>query len=155
MTPFSDLTKIYADFFGKSVPSYNPLSIDFGTILETQRKNWQALTEIQQLALDSLQTIARSQSEIVTRMFESNSTIARELIGDGTPEQKVARQTDLARKSYEQSIAGWQGLAEAARKSADEAAEILSKRVTASFSEFKSAIEKSASNSNQQKSKAA
>ena len=136
-----DFSKFLTD---SDFTKFSGFPFDFNALLETQRKNVQALTEAQQLALESLQTVAQRQAEILSRFVEDNSVLVQEIMTEGKPEDKVARQADLLRDNYEKSIASWNELADLVRVSNQEAAGIINKRVSASLKELKTALEKSA-----------
>lgn len=114
---------------------------DLAQIVETQRKNLQAATEALQLGMSSLQQVATRQAELMGKMVQDNSSYASTIMTEGTPEQKVQRQADLVRKSYEATVAGARELGDIISKSGEEAADIINRRVTASLSEFKAAFD--------------
>ena len=131
------------DFLKSFAPANNLFPFDFGAILETQRKNLQAVTEAQQLVVENFQAIAQRQSQILSQIVEDNTSIAQQIMTEGTPEEKVSRQAELVRTAYERSVSNLTELADLVSKSNRESGEIISKRVTASLTEFKSTIEKS------------
>ncbi len=136
-----------ADFMKNLMPANSLFPFDLGNLMETQRKNMQALTEIQQMAVENIQAITQRQTEILSRMVQDNTAMAQQIMVEGTPEEKVVRQADMVRKAYEHSIDGMNELTELVRRSGKETSEIISKRVTASLTEFKSSIEKTKSGS--------
>ena len=133
--------------------SANPV-FDLKTLMETQRKNMQAMTEVMQLGMESIQQAASRQAELVGRMVQDNSSYASTIMTEGTPEQKVQRQAELVRKSYEATVAGAREVSDIISKSGEEAAEIINRRVSASLSEFKSAFDPKAASSAQSSSEA-
>ena len=114
---------------------------DLKIIMETQRKNVQAVTDAVQLGVEGLQQALTRQAELMGRIAQDNSNVASSLMTEGTPEQKVQRQAELLRKSYEDTIKGAREVSEILSKSQEEAAEIINRRVTASLSEFKFAFD--------------
>lgn len=124
------------------MPSNAMFPFDISAMLETQRRNLQALTEAQQIAFENLQAIAQRQSQILSQLVEDNTTIAQQIMGEGTPEEKVTRQADLVRDAYERSVSSMTDLADLVSKSSRETGEVINKRVTASLTEFKSTMEK-------------
>ncbi len=128
--------------FAKAFEQYQNLPFNMDTLLDTQRKNMQALTEAQQLALEGFQAIAQRQSEIMSQIVEDNSAIAKELMGESTPEEKFSKNADLFKKVYERTITNMQELSEIAGKSNTEAGNIINKRVSASMNEIKNSVKK-------------
>lgn len=125
-------------------PMAGMFPFDIGTVLETMRKNMQAMTEAQQIALENVQAIVQRQAEILTQMVEDNTGFAQQIMTEGTPEEKISRQAEIARKSYERSMSNLTELSDMLVKSNREAGEVISRRVTASLTEFKSNFEKGA-----------
>lgn len=115
---------------------------DLKLMMETQRKNAQAMSEIMQLSFEGAQHAFSRQAELVGRMVQDNSNYASSILTEGTPEQKVQRQADLVRKSYEASVAGAREVSDIISKSNEEAAEIINRRITASLTEFKAAFDR-------------
>ncbi len=117
------------------MPANTPM--DMRGIMELGRKNFQALTEAQQVAMESLQTIAQRQAEILSQIVQDQSSMVREIITEGTPEEKVARGADLIRKAYEKGIHGAREVSDMLNKSGREASDIINKRVASALNELK------------------
>ena len=95
--PFdTDVTKLMAEF---KLPG-----VDMETVLATQRKNIEALTKANQLAIEGLQTVARRQAEILRAGFEEASALAREMFQKQSPEDLVTKQTDAAKHALEKAF---------------------------------------------------
>lgn len=129
--------------FSKAFEQYQTIPFEMNAFMETQRKNIEALTEAQQLAMENMQAVAQRQTEIVSQLIEDNSKIAKELMGEGSPEQKLAKNADLFKKIYEKTTKDLQQLSDMISKSNTEAGQVLNKRISASMGEIKSALEKS------------
>jgi phasin family protein len=130
-----------SDFLKGFTPVNGMFPFDMGAVMETHRKNIEALTEAQQIAMQNLQSIAQFQSEMMTQIVADNTTLARQILTEGTPEEKVSRQADMVKQSYERSVSTMTELSEMVTKSNREAGEIISKRVTSSLTEFKAGLE--------------
>ena len=120
--------------------NYQSLPFDVQAFMDTQRKNMQAVTEAQQTALEGIQALAQRQTEILSKMVEENSQIAKGALSEGTPEEKMAKNADLFKAAYERSIKNLNDMAELINKSNQEATDIINKRVSASMNELKAAI---------------
>lgn len=128
------------DFYSK-MANMGGFPFDMKTMMEAPMKNAQAFTEAQRQAMTNLQGIMQRQAEFVTQMVQSNSEIVRQIAKDGTPEEKVSRQTDLIKKNYEKSVDNMREIADMVSKSSEEASEIIHKRVTTSLNEIKRSLE--------------
>jgi phasin family protein len=133
--PFEfDLTKLLGDF---KVPG-----IDFEAIVASQRKNIEAVTTANQLAVEGLQAVLRRQAEIIRQSIEEASSLVGDFTAVGAPEEKAAKQAELVKSTFEKALANVKELSELVAKSNAEAADILAKRVSESLDEVKSAIAK-------------
>lgn len=128
--------------FSKFFEGYNASPIDMKTFLETQRKNLQAVSEAQQSALEGIQAIAQRQTELISQFVEDNSSIAKQALSEGTPEEKIAQNADIFKSTYERNVNSLQEMSELIGESNQKATGILNKRVSASVNELKSAIKK-------------
>lgn len=121
-------------------PAANPF--DFKTIMETQRKNFQAITEANQRAMQGWQTLAQRQAEMVSKFVQDNSTLARDAMDASTTQDKFAKQADAMKKAYETSLLNTRELTEILRQSTIETAEVINRRFVAGAGEMKAAAGK-------------
>lgn len=128
--------------FGKLFENYQASPFDLKSLLETQRKNVQAISEANQLAMNNLQTIAQRQAEILSQIVDDNSAIAKQMMTEGTPEEKIAKNAKMFKSIYERTVGNMKELSEMINKSNQEASAIINKRVTASMNEIQSSLEK-------------
>ena len=129
--PFADLTKMLEQF---KVPG-----VDMSSIVESRRKDIEAIVEANKTAYESMQALARKQTEMLTQAMQDIQQAARDA-STGVAFTDPAKASAAARKAIEKAIADMKELAELLAKSNTEAAEIVSKRVSASFDELKGAL---------------
>jgi phasin family protein len=151
MTKSNSNNKSAADFFSQSdfTKFFAPMtSPAFGvkSLMESQRKNMQALTEAQQLAFQGIRAIAQRQSELLSRVARDNSVMAREMMAEGTPEEKMSRNADAIKSVYERAIEDLRALSDMANKSSEEATGVITKRIAATMNEIQTVLEKSQKN---------
>jgi phasin family protein len=141
MTQKNPFTDFFAqNDFTKMFENYQGIPFDMKSFLETQRKNIQALTEAQQLTMEGFQAIAQRQSELLSQLVEDNSSIAKQMISEGTPEEKIAKNAKLFKSVYERTISNMKELSEIVSKSSEEASDVINKRVTATMNEIQSSL---------------
>ncbi|GJL85365.1 MAG: hypothetical protein DHS20C02_11400 [Micavibrio sp.] len=136
--PFSEFFS--QNDFTKAFEQYQNLPFDMTSLMDTQRKNMQALSKAQQLTMEGFQAIAQRQAAIMSQIVEDNSIIAKEFMGEGTPEEKFSKNAELFKAIYERTITNLQELSEMASKSNNEASKIINKRVSASMTEIKGSV---------------
>lgn len=133
-TKFMDLSKIMAE--------YKLPGIDMESVLAAQRKNIEALTAANQLAVEGMQAVMRRQAEILRQTMEESSSMMTEMLAAGTPEDKIAKQADILKAAFEKALANMKELAEMVAKSNTEAAEVLSNRMKDNLEEIKATMAK-------------
>lgn len=116
---------------------------DPSKFLEFQRKNMETLSEAQQITADAFQEIVNKQIEIVSQLMEEQSFITNQLLREGTPEDKLTRNAELIKNSYEKAITGAKEISDLVKKTNTKATGLLNKRATASFKEIKETVNKS------------
>jgi phasin family protein len=143
---FPDFSQLYADYnryFGDFSKLWqNGKAFDVEGFVASQRKNVEALTAANQLAFEGVQALVRRQAEIVRENVEELTKITRELTAAGSPEDKLAKQTQLAKEAFENALGHVRELTGLVQKSSSQAVEVLSKRVADNLDEVKAAITK-------------
>ncbi len=142
---FFDVTKIAAEFdpakimgnFQKSFGDLKLPGFDTSAIMETQRKNIEAMTTANRVALEGMQAMMRRQSEILQQAMQELTDTLKTYKADSKPEDVAATQIDQAKAAFEKAMANARELAEMSAKSNTEAAEAINKRFTESMDEFK------------------
>jgi phasin family protein len=127
---FFDVTKVIGDF---RVPG-----IDVEAVVASQRKNIEALTQANQLAVEAVQTVLRRQTEIARSAMEEFSSMFRDFVQpNGSPEDKIAKHAEYSKVVLEKGVANARELTELVTKANTEAFNVINKRVTESFDEVR------------------
>lgn len=129
----TDLTKVCSEF---RVPGF-----DVQSLLATQRRNIEAVTAANQLAVEGVQAVMRRQAEIVRQMVEASAASVGALTAAGAPQEKVAQQMEMVKSTFEKALANLRELTEMVAKSNKEAADVLTKRIGESLTELKSSVQ--------------
>jgi phasin family protein len=127
--PDVDLTKVMADF---RLPT-----VDVEAVVAAQRKNIEALTQANQLAVEGVQAVARRQVEIARQAVEEYTSLLRELTTPVAPEDRLAKQVDVVKGAMEKGLANARELAELATKANTEAFNVINKRFTEGLDEVR------------------
>lgn len=129
-----DVSKVLAEF---KLPG-----VDVDAILASQRKNIEAVTAANQLAIEGMQAVVRRQAEILRTTLEETGSLLTEALSAGSPEDKAAKQAELVKTAFEKALSNMKELAELVAKSNNEAANVISKRVSEGLDELKTALAK-------------
>jgi len=127
--PEVDLTKVMADF---RLPT-----VDVEAVVASQRKNIEALTQANQLAVEGVQAVARRQVEIARQAVEEYTSLLRDLSAPVAPEDRLAKQVDVVKGAVEKGLANARELAELATKANTEAFNVINKRFTEGLDEVR------------------
>jgi phasin family protein len=145
--PFFDFDPTKMPEFGK-LPDYSKLlsefkfpGLDMETWMSVQKRNFEALTAANQLAVQCAQSVAQRQTELLRQAIDEARRVTAEMTGTASPAQKAARQAELAKEAFTVATANMRELAVMVTKSSNEAFDVISKRVTESFDEIKAALD--------------
>lgn len=128
---FADFEKLTAQFAAPGV--------DAGALAEAQRKNIEALSAVNRAAYAGAQVIAQRQIEMVRDGMNEAVKAARELSRLGSPQDRLAKQAEVMKESYETALANWRELAELNARSGNEVIELIHKRVSEGLDEVRQA----------------
>lgn len=126
---FFDLSKVFGDF---RIPGF-----DVESLTETQRKNLEAMTRANQLAVEGMRALAQRQGEIMQQAFEEASLLWRDLIQPSAPEERLAKQTEAAKQAFEKGVANARELNELGTKAGTDVLSVIARRVAESFDEVR------------------
>ncbi len=114
-----------------------PAMPDFGFLTEAQRRNIEALTNANRLAMEGAQAVARRNMEIMQQAMAEMNEAVRALASDETPQSKAARQAEMMKSAYEKAAVNMREIGDLIQKSNTEAMGVLNARVTAAMEELK------------------
>src|SRR4029434_2154991 len=80
-------------------------TVNVETFVETARKNFAVLTSANTAAVETMKTIGQRQGDMVRAAMEDFSKHGSEVLSAATVEEKVIKQIDFAKKSYEPAMA--------------------------------------------------
>jgi len=127
----------FAFDFTKYVGDFKLPHLDVETYINAQRKNVEALTQANRLAYDGLQAVSKRQIEIVRQELDRAAAAARDVTEPGTPQDKAAKQAEVAKESFERVLSNLKELGELVAKANAEAFELLQARFSESLDEMR------------------
>lgn len=122
---------------GKTFAGFTFPGFDVESLISAQRKNFEALTQANQVAVEGVQALVKRQVEIASSAIEEASAALKEMTAPGGAEEKIAKNAALVKATYEKALSATRELTELVAKTSDEAFGVLNKRFTESFEEFK------------------
>ena len=124
-----DVTKLMADF------RFRPFDIE--TLMAAQRRNIEALSQANQLAIEGIQAVARRQIESARQAVEDMSALIRDLAHPASTEDRLAKNTEYAKQLLEKSVNHSREISQIATKAGTEAVDILRKRACEGLDELR------------------
>ncbi len=123
--------------FGKAFAGFSFPGFDVESLVAAQRKNLEAFTQANQLAVEGVQAVARRQVELARQAMDEASVALREWTQPVAPEEQVAKNVEMAKHAFEKSFANARELAELVTKANTDAFSVIHKRVAESFEEIR------------------
>jgi phasin family protein len=139
----SDFNRWVSDF-SKSFTNGKTPAVDMETLFASQRKNFEAFQSANQLAFDGVKAVAQRQAELAREAVEEFSKLAKELSAPASVEEKLVKQAEIAKSAFEQALSTVREMSDTLVKSNTQAIDVVSKRVSDSFDEVKTAFAKTA-----------
>jgi phasin family protein len=129
----------YIDMLRKFGTDLGLPKLNVDELLQTQKKNIDALGQSAKVAAQGAQSVAQKQREVLEAGLREAATLAREY----KPlkiQENLALQTEFARKVFDIAVKGAQDSASTARQSTTDAVKIIQDRVKESFEEFRASV---------------
>jgi phasin family protein len=130
-----DVSKLFADMKVPGMP-------DMEAVLAAHKRNLEALSEANRVALEGAQAVARRHMEIMQATMTGLSTTLRDMSMTDTPAERVTKQTDLLKQAYENAVMNTRELGDLIQKSNSEAMSKLNHRFSEAMTEMKALFAK-------------
>jgi phasin family protein len=128
--------KFFETEVGKLFAGFPFASLDVEAAMASQRKNLEAFTQANQLAVQGFQELAKRQVEFARTAMDEATTLVRDWTSIGTAEERLQKQAAFAKQALEKSVTGTREIVELAGKTQTEAFDVLSKRFSESLEEW-------------------
>ncbi|WP_233256032.1 phasin family protein [Falsiroseomonas bella] len=125
-----DVMKMFAEF---RLPHF----ADLESLAQAQRRNLEALSAANKVALEGAQAVARRHMEIVQSAMGEMTEAMRSMGGTENPQERAARQAELLKAGYERAVGNMKEVADLIQKSNSEALALLNKRFAEAMDEIK------------------
>jgi len=129
-----DLSKVAGQF---NVPGVDPEAL-----AQSHRKNVEAFTNANRVALEGAWALMQRQTEIMRQAMEDTSKTVTEFAGVEQTPENVAKELEALKKAYAKALTNARELAEMTTKSQTEAVELINARVTEGLDEIKAGLKK-------------
>ncbi len=148
--PFADLAKTMAELYPgkimeqltKTFGEYQLPGVNVTALLESNRKNVEALGAANKRVLDNAQTVMVRQGEILRQALEEASAALKALSGAGTPQDVITKQGELFRHVFLRTLDNMREVADMTAKSSTEAFETVNERVQDSVEDIRGMLKR-------------
>ncbi len=120
-----------------------PAMPDMEAVLSAHRKNMEALTQANRVAMEGAQAIAKRNMEIMQQTMAELSQTVQAMTSAEAPQAKAAKQTDLVKATYERAVANMQEIGDLIQRSNSEALGLINSRFAEGMEELKALVAKS------------
>jgi phasin family protein len=120
-----------------------PSLVDVEPLLAAQRRNIEALTAANRVAMEGAQAVARRHMEIMQQAMAEMTETVRALSSTNDPATRASRQAELLKSAHERAVANLQELSDMIQRANGEAVSLLNHRFAEAMDEVKSLVEKS------------
>lgn len=140
-----DVTKYLKDFdptkmveeFSNAMKQYRLPGVNIEAVVESQKKNLEALTSANRVAFEGLQAVAKRQAEILQETMNEASKAVDSVAKAGSPPEMAAKQLEIAKQAFDKAIGNMRELAEMVAKANEAAANTVNGRISATLDEIK------------------
>lgn len=133
--PDFDMMKVLGEFRMPAMP-------DMDALAAAQRRNIEALSTANRVALEGAQAVARRHMEIMQASVAEMTEAMKALSTADAPQDKAAKQAALAKSTYEKAVSNLQEIADLIQKSNSEALSVLNRRFAEAMDEVKGLVGK-------------
>ena len=112
-------------------------------LMEAHKRNLEAMSAANRIALEGAQTVAKRHMEIVQQTMTELTDNLRTMASVESPAEKAAKQTELLKQAFEHAANNTKELADMIQRANQEAVALLNKRFAEAMDEAKSLLEQS------------
>jgi phasin family protein len=141
-----DMTNPFLAFANLDSSKFDPMSyfknlsvpgVDVQLLVDSQRKNLEALAAANKQVFEGIQAVAKRQQEFMAQSLSEAQRAAADLGGSQGPRDLAIKQTELLKQGFDKAFANMRELAELVWQSNAQAVSTINQRVSASLDEMK------------------
>lgn len=111
--------------------------INMDALVASERDNLEALAVANRAALEGIKAAGQWQMKLLQETMQEMTEAMGRLVKDGSPQQMVTTETELAKKAFEAAVRQMRELAEIVTKANKQATDAIVKRIPESLDEIK------------------
>ncbi|HEY5090301.1 MAG TPA: TIGR01841 family phasin, partial [Polyangia bacterium] len=115
---------------------------DIQALSDANRRNMEALTAANRVAVEGAQAVARRHVEIMQQAMTEMTDGVKALSSTEAPQARAAKQAELVKQGYQRAVSNMQELSDLIQRSNAEALNVLNRRFTEAMDELKALADK-------------
>ena len=119
-----------------------PAAPGMEALLAVQKRNMDALSAANRIALEGAQTVAKRHMEIMQQTMAELGDTMQALTAAESPQDKAATQAELLKKAYERAVSNTKEMSDLIQRANGEAVGQLNQRFTEAMEEMKALMAK-------------
>lgn len=131
-----DPVKLMQDYTA-SLGQFKAPGFDVDALVESQRKNVEALTAANRQAFEGVKAIAERQRDILQQAMQEAMSVASDVATSGSPQEAAGKQAEIFQKAMEKALETMREMAEMTSKTNQESFEILNQRFKENLAELR------------------
>jgi phasin family protein len=100
-----------------------------------RRRNFEALSAANKVALEGAQAVARRHTEILQQSMSEMTQVMQSMSGARDPQARATKQAEMLKAVYERAVGNMREVADLIQKSNTEALQLLNQRFTEAMDE--------------------
>jgi phasin family protein len=136
-TAAEDFTRMFSEMKLPAMP-------DMEALLTAQRRNMEAMSAANRIALEGAQAVAKRHMEIMQQTMAEMTETLRSLASTEGAQAKAAKQAELLKRAYERTVSNTKELSDLITRSNGEAIGTLNKRFAEAMDEVKQLMHQAA-----------
>ncbi len=113
---------------------------DGQALMDAHKRNVEALTQAQQVAIEGVQAVAKRNLEMMQQAMAEAAETMRTLTTGGAPQDRAAKQAELLKRAYDRAVEHARELSELVQKTNSDAVTVLNRRFGEAMDEVKGLI---------------
>ena len=134
------------DQFTKAIGGHNFPGVDLSAVLESQRKNFEALVAANKVVFEGAQDVTARQTQALRDALAEVTGAVKDVASAGSPTAAAAKQGELVKQAMEKALANMREVTHMATAANTEAFNTISIRVAESLDELKKLAKELGSN---------
>lgn len=147
-TKFMDMSRITE--MPKGLQDFKMPGLDFDAFMAAQRKNLQAIAQASQTAVEGVQAVLRRQSDILRQGMEESTQMFNQVVSSSTPEEKVTKQTEIAKCVFDRVVGNVKEMTEMLTKVNYETLDVIRNRLGEGLEEMRGMVKNAGTGSDKE-----